>query len=402
MQPLTIHLIPNAHLDPVWLWDWREGLNEGWQTCRTVLDLMDEFPELTFIRGESAVYQHIEQYDPATFRRIAKQVRAGRWDIVGGTVIQPDTNLPATETFLRHFSLGQRYFLTKFRKRVRVAWAADSFGHSAGLPNILTAAGIEGIAFTRTGQVIPAKPAFWWESPTGARVLAYRPPVGWYGCERDELPKRFDQVVAEAGKCDLQNFGLFLGLGNHGGGPTRRQVLEVREWTKAHPEVRVVYSGLHRLFDAIRAEQKELPVHRGELNFTLRGCYSSVAKLKFAYRKAEALVNRAERAVALTGVKQNLREAVDAVLFNSFHDILPGSSIERGFDDQLAQLGGALHQAQRAELAALNALAQRVDTSVPRVTGPCRAFGELARDFHKAELIVAHFQRLCQIGRAHV
>ena len=146
-------------------------------------------------------------------------------------------------------------------------------------------------------------------------------------------------------------------------------MLEVREWTKAHPEVRVVYSGLHRLFDAIRAEQKELPVHRGELNFTLRGCYSSVAKLKFAYRKAEALVNRAERAVALTGVKQNLREAVDAVLFNSFHDILPGSSIERGFDDQLAQLGGALHQAQRAELAALNALAQRVDTSVPRVTG---------------------------------
>ncbi len=68
-------------------------------------------------------------------------------------------------------------------------------------------------------------------------------------------------------------------------------------------------------------------------------------------------------------MKADLSDATNAVLFNSFHDILPGSSIERGFDDQLAQLGGALHAAQRAELRALNALARRVDTTVPRVTG---------------------------------
>ena len=100
----TFHLIPNAHLDPVWLWDWREGLNEGLVTCRTILDLMDEDRELTFIRGESAIYQHIEKADPKTFARIKKYVKSGRWDVVGGTVIQPDTNLPATETFARHFA----------------------------------------------------------------------------------------------------------------------------------------------------------------------------------------------------------------------------------------------------------------------------------------------------------
>jgi hypothetical protein len=42
---MTIHLIANAHRDPVWLWDWREGLKEGLITCRTVLDLMDEHPD---------------------------------------------------------------------------------------------------------------------------------------------------------------------------------------------------------------------------------------------------------------------------------------------------------------------------------------------------------------------
>ena len=60
----TIHLIGNAHLDPVWLWDRREGLNEGITTVRTMLDLIEEFPEMTFIRGEAAICQHIEKYDP--------------------------------------------------------------------------------------------------------------------------------------------------------------------------------------------------------------------------------------------------------------------------------------------------------------------------------------------------
>src|SRR5688572_12082654 len=125
----TFHLIPNAHLDPVWLWDWREGLNEGIITCRTILDLMDENDDLTFIRGEAAIYQHIEQNDPQTFKRIRKYVDKGRWDVVGGTWIQPDTNMPATETLARHFTVGQKYFESRFGKRVRVAWAADSFGH---------------------------------------------------------------------------------------------------------------------------------------------------------------------------------------------------------------------------------------------------------------------------------
>src|SRR5438094_866850 len=132
MPDFTFHLIPNAHLDPVWLWDWREGLNEGLVTCRTILDLMDHDRELTFIRDES---------------------------------------------FCRHFLHGQRYFASRFGKSVRAAWAADSFGHCAGLPEILAAAGIEFFAFTRPPpDVLPLdKPAFWWEGAGGSRILAYRP-----------------------------------------------------------------------------------------------------------------------------------------------------------------------------------------------------------------------------------
>src|SRR2546430_4786429 len=249
MPQFTFHLIPNAHLDPVWLWDWREGANEGLVTCRTMLDLMDEDPDLTFIRGESFIYEHIERTDSATFARIKKYVKQGRWDPVGGTVIQPDTNLPDTETFARHFLHGQRYLKERFGNPARVAWAADSFGHAAGLPEILAASGIDAFAFTRpSNEIVPiAKPAFWWEGPRGAggaRILAYRPAVGWYGCEREEMTKRLDAYLEAASKSDLLNVACFFGLGNHGGGPTRRHVDEIRAWRQRHPQVRLIFSGL--------------------------------------------------------------------------------------------------------------------------------------------------------------
>lgn len=367
----TLHLIANAHLDPVWLWDWREGLNEGITTCRTILDLMDEFPELTFIRGEAAVYQHIERHDPDTFCRIARQVQAGRWDIVGGTVIQPDTNLPATETLLRHFEHGLAYFQQKFKQRPTVAWAADSFGHSAGWPEIYEAAGMTGFAFSRPGmaQLPLPTPAFWWEGASGARILSCRVPVGWYGCERDEMPRKLDEAL----RVNMDHVAVFFGLGNHGGGPTRRHIQDIRTWAAQHPEVRVTYSTLHRFFAALRRE-KTLPSYRGELNFCLRGCYASVAKYKFAYRKTEAALLSAERTNAIISAATktpaaDLHPAWEAVLFNTFHDILPGSSIERAYDEQLAWLGRAYHDSQRAELDALNGLAAKIDTTVSRPVG---------------------------------
>ena len=393
MTQYTFHLIGNAHLDPVWMWDWREGLNEGIITHRTILDLMDEDGQLTFMRGEAAQYEHMEKHAPDLFERVRAYAKVGRWDVVGGTYVQPDTNMPATETMLRHFMLSQKYFVRRFGQRVRVAWAADSFGHSAGLPEVLAAAGMEGFAFTRPGpEILPLpKPAFWWEGSGGSRVMAYRPPVGWYGNERDEMPARLDGLLASAQQCDLHNVGVFYGLGNHGGGPSRRSLADIRAWAAKHPEVNVVFSGLHRLFDALRGEAAAhgdgfLPTHCGEINFCLRGCYSSVAKFKYFYRKTEAAVASAERtnttirAANLRGLAElrsagdpggfsPLDEAWKALAFNSFHDILPGTVIERAIDDEMAWLGGAYHRAQQVENDALMTLANHVDTTVKLPAG---------------------------------
>ena len=78
------HILPNAHLDPVWFWNQHEGLNEGVKTCSTIVKLMDRFPELTFNRGEAAIYNHIQKTDPGLFARIKELMAAGRWCAVGG------------------------------------------------------------------------------------------------------------------------------------------------------------------------------------------------------------------------------------------------------------------------------------------------------------------------------
>ena len=210
--------------------------------------------------------------------------------------------------------------------------------------------------------------------------MGYRPLVGYYGSERYEnMDTQLDDVLETASQNDLDNVGVYYGLGNHGGGPTRRLVEKIHEWSEKHQEVKVLHSGLNGLFKALYAEvarkdEKILPVYKGELNFCLRGCYASAAKFKFAFRTTEAMVTRAERTdtvISATLAKKpaELGSAWDTLLFNSFHDILPGSSIERAYDDQLAWLGKARHECRQTELTALNALADTVDTSVPRPSG---------------------------------
>lgn len=379
MKKFVVHIIPNAHLDPVWLWDYREGLNEGVATCRTILDLMDANPDLTFIRGEAAIYEHIRRTDPATFVRILEKIRSGKWDAVGGSWIQPDTNLLDSETLCRHYEVGLRYFREKLGVTVKCGWQADSFGHTAGLPDVFAAGGIENFAFTRPPiEHFPIKTAaFWWHGRGDAKTLCYRSPIGWYGNERTEMIPRMDLLLPWSKKTTLRNVAVFMGLGNHGGGPSQRLIDDVRAWAAQHPEFDVRFGGLHSFFAALRRElaapgaPKIADVH-GELNFSMRGCYAAVARFKHAYRRAEHELQRAERTVALLqraghAPAPDLAPAWESVLFNSFHDILPGSSIERAFDEQIDEVGAVRHTARDAAFRALNHLIGRVRITVPAV-----------------------------------
>lgn len=365
----TLHLIVNAHLDPVWLWDAREGLNEGLATCKAMLDLLDEFPMLKFVRGEAAIYEHIEKYDPAMFERIQIMAATGRWDIVGGNYVQPDHNLPDTASLNWQYRIGQAYFKEKFGKPATAAWAADAFGHSSNLPKILADNGLRYFCFSRPQQhllTLPS-PLFYWQSDNGQQVLGYRIPGGSYQCERFNLIELLNQSLQAAQNSDLTHHGVFAGLGNHGGGSSRRHILEAFAWACKHPQVDFRFSTLTDFFAAAETE-KAIPTFCGELNFALRGCHSSALGVKAKFRDAETALNRAMKIAPEADWTTLLKE----LSFNAFHDILPGSSIDRANREQIEAMAAVIHQARQIEFDALNrkAAAARIALPAPEADQP--------------------------------
>ena len=133
----TLHMIGNAHIDPVWLWRWPDGFSEVKATFQSALDCMDEYDDFIFTCGCSLYYRWVEENEPEMFRRIQRRVQEGRWVLAGGWLIQPDCNFPAGESFARQSLYGQRYFLKRFGRCARVGYNVDSFGHNAMLPQIL-------------------------------------------------------------------------------------------------------------------------------------------------------------------------------------------------------------------------------------------------------------------------
>ncbi len=170
-----LHMIGNAHIDPVWLWQWQEGFHEVKATFRSALDRMQEFDDFIFVSSSAAFYEWVENSDPAMFAEIQQRVQQGRWGIVGGWWVEPDCNIPSGESFVRHSLYGQRYFKEKFGRIARTGFNVDSFGHTGSLPQILKKSGIDYYAFLRPmphERSLPSR-LFWWEADDGSRVLTF-------------------------------------------------------------------------------------------------------------------------------------------------------------------------------------------------------------------------------------
>jgi len=221
LYPIFPPLIGNAHLDPVWLWQWQEGYAEIKATFRSALDRMRDFPEFVFTCACAAYYKWIEENEPAMFAEIQARVAEGRWVIVGGWWIQPDCNLPSGESFARHSLYGQRYFAAKFGRIAKVGYNVDSFGHHGMMPQLLKKSGMDYYVFMRPQQHEKELAAnlFWWESADGSRVMTFRLPDAYTVRDTAQLTSHFrrHEEMAEAEGVPYMSF---YGVGNHGGGPT--------------------------------------------------------------------------------------------------------------------------------------------------------------------------------------
>ena len=370
MSRFRFHMISNAHLDPVWLWNRRDGLNEGLATCQTVLKLMENFPKLTFSRGEAVIYDHIEKSNPQIFSQIRERIKEGRWEVAGGTWLQNDNNLTPTNIIAKNFELGLEYFEKHLGVRPVTAWYADSFGHSAGIPDLLSDYGYMNFVSTRPSAATFKMPKslFWWQGVNRGKILVYRPNSidHVYLIERHQMKERLDAALKVAEADGFFNAGVLWGLGDHGGGPTRRHLEDLALWQKEHPEIDVIFSSFEIYLKEVRKElensQEKLPVYSGELNFCLRGCYGSAAAFKREFRRADASLRRSEKTVkqiakSYPEVDADFKPLWKILAFNSFHDIIPGSSIKSAYTEQFMQLHHAVDTASDFEFSALNRMA---------------------------------------------
>jgi alpha-mannosidase len=345
---MIVHMIGNAHVDPVWLWPWQAGVDEALATFRSAADRCDEYPEFIFTRGESWLYEQVERIDPVLFERVRRLVEREQWHITGGQYIQPDVNLSTLMGLHRQILHGQRYFQDRFGVSPKVGYNVDSFGHPATLPDVLASHGYVGYVFHRPGphQVeLPAQ-TFRWRGVGGGEVIGFRISPA-YVTFSDDL---YGQIMLsiEAANPDLGHTMCFYGVGNHGGGPTKANIEYILENARAFPDAELRFSTPQAFFDAIAQDRDRLPLVTEELQHTFPGCYSVMHDIKQQQQRGEHLLDQAGRIVegfAEQGEKGELHEKLDDawndLLFTEFHDILAGTSVPAAWDSVRAMQGRA-------------------------------------------------------------
>ncbi|MEG4940152.1 alpha-mannosidase [Microcoleus sp. F4-D5] len=383
-----IYLVGHAHLDLAWLWPVPETWEAAKRTFESVLKLQSEFPDLIFCHSTPALYAWMEEHRPDLFAAIKKQVAAGYWEVVGGMWVEPDLNLISAESMVRQVFYGQRYAKENFGELMRVAWLPDTFGFGWQLPQILRQGGVDyfvtqKLRWNDTTEFPHG--VFWWEGLDGTKIFSMMSaPIG-EGIESVKMASyAFDWQV----KTGLQDALWLPGVGDHGGGPTRDMLEVAKRWKMSpffpklefakavdylsliesqflpavattRPESDVPesdnqenlraleFSNLSAISDAnppisqLKTIPRTLPIWKDELYLEFhRGCYTTRADQKRQNRRCEELLYQAELLSSLATIctgavypKSELESAWKQILFNQFHDILPGSAIAQVYTD---------------------------------------------------------------------
>lgn len=338
----TIHLICNAHLDPIWLWPWHAGMAEVLSTARSVCDQLDECDDLIFTRGESWFYQQVQKHDAQLFARIKEHVANGRWEIVGGWYIQPDCNLPSYWGLQKQIELGKAYFQAEFDQFPQTAYNVDTFGHAATLPRLIHEGGQKNYIMMRPQEVemhLPSRVFRWQGENDGPIVTTFR--IARAYCTPHELTESHVRASLEQLPEGIDHTMCFIGLGDHGGGPSRLMTQWCRDHADAFEDVQLVFSSPSRFFAAIEKDLSKLPLVQGELQYHAVGCYSIDRRTKILVRQADHAL-RATQSVKSVDDEKSVKKAWEYTCFHHFHDTLGGTCIPSAYPMIHAQLGNAL------------------------------------------------------------
>ncbi|MFQ9150134.1 MAG: hypothetical protein ACLR5G_18550, partial [Eubacteriales bacterium] len=337
-----------------------------------MLDLMDEYPDFTFSQSQTSVYRLVEEYDPDMMERIKARIDEGRWEITSTAWVETDKNMPSGESLLNTVKYTRDYLEKTWGvdpESLKIDFSPDTFGHSAHIPEIDSFAGIKYYYHCRglDGDHI----LYRYKAPSGAEILMYREPYWYNSAITSHVGPGLIDLSRRMG--GLKTGLIVYGVGNHGGGVTRRDIeraTEMKSW-KIWPEIKF---GTFREFFSIADKpeiREKLPVVDHELNFLFDGCYTTQSRIKRANRMTEAKLIEASSLSALGhdifGARYNFKAYETGwrnTLFTHFHDILTGSCVQDSREYAMGLYQTAAAHAETEETLALRGLSEAVDSSM--------------------------------------
>lgn len=360
----------HTHIDVAWLWDLAQTRQKTRRSFSTVLRLMQEYPDYTFLQSSPQLYEFIRETDPDIFRQIQERIREGRWEAEGAMWLEADCNIPSGESLVRQLLYGKRYFRKEFGKESRVLWLPDVFGYSAALPQLLKQAGVTCFITSKISwNMLNRMPydTFYWQGINGDEILTYfltapelDNPTGIGATYNGVMHPRTVQGTWDAYRPKELNDTVLLayGYGDGGGGPTAEMLEKMERLKTGIPGSISVEPGSLKLFvdrlsRNIDAHRHYLPRWSGELYLELhQGTYTSNGWIKRQNRKAEIELHNTELLLVLSGEHKNqeMERLWKILLLNQFHDTLPGSCIEDVYRDshrQFDQLFSDLAELQK-------------------------------------------------------
>ena len=368
---VKVTAIGHAHIDVEWLWPLRETVRKVARTFSSQIGLIERYPGYKFGASQAQLYALCKEHYPELYEKVRKAVAAGEWEVQGGMWVEADCNIPSGESLVRQFLCGMRFFKEELGVVPRNLWLPDVFGYSGNLPQIMRQCGIEffltqKLSWNRYNK-FPHN-SFIWEGIDGSRVVSHFPPEDTYNARLlpEEL-RRHETGNREAGIVDVA-ISLF-GIGDGGGGPKEEYVERGIRCAALNGCPPVSFGFAEGAMDEIAAQAADLDVWRGELYFEMhRGTYTTQAAQKLANRRAEEALRAAEMlcAAALASTGHAYPQAEFTALWRSlllcqFHDIIPGSSINRVYKESGELIRGVADKARALAAEAASKLLAKED-----------------------------------------
>jgi alpha-mannosidase len=335
-----------------------------------MLKLMDEYPDFCFTQSQASVYEIVARYNPPMLEAIRRRVQEGRWEVAASHWVEGEKNLISGESLARHLLYTRKYMKELFdldAADVPIEWTPDTFGHALTVPACETRGGVRWVYMCRGGQGWSKPPVFWYQAPDGSRVLVYHETT-WYN---DHIgPHNAKALLAFCGQTGLRDWMNVYGVGDHGGGPTRRDIERCHDMNRwpVYPNFKLTAS--RPFFEMLETQGTHWPVIDRELNFEFPGCYTTQTNIKRNNRLGEIYGVEAEWAGLLgllTGgldyPETQLEQVWRDVCFNHFHDILPGSGVHATHTYNDGQFQRVAAATSMIRMNALRAVAARVDTA---------------------------------------